>query len=61
MLQFFNVCNHNVFFPNSLRIQYMTEEKNLARFQDRIDAVAIGLQQKQGDIRPLLLTVSLVL
>ena len=42
------------------RIQDITEEIFLARLQDQIDAIATGLQQKQGDIRPLLQMVSLV-
>ena len=32
LLQFFHVCDHNVSFPDSLRIQYETEEKTWQDF-----------------------------
>ena len=55
LLQFFNVCDHNV----TPRLMH-NREICLARLLSRTDEVSIGLSQKWGDTRPLLQTGLLV-
>ena len=57
LLHFFNVCDRGFSFPDSSRVQC---ETYLARLLSRTDAVATGLLQRLGDIRPSLQTVSLI-
>ena len=60
LLQFFNVCNCHVSFPDfNPRIRH-TRRIFLTRLSDQTDVIAKDLSQKQCDIRPLLQTVFLV-
>ena len=60
LLQFFNVCDHIVSFPDSRRIQYITEEYACQDTWAELMQSRYVLSQRQGNIRPLHQTVSLV-
>ena len=48
LLQFFNVCDQNVYSPDSLRELFTAEKNTWQAFLCRTDAVATGLSQKIG-------------
>ena len=54
-----NVCDQHVSFPDSSRRTIHNRGICLARLLDQIDVISTCPSQKQGDIRPLLQTVSL--